>query len=384
MNNDFCHHNEEVSRLWSDFNQGINSRVPMILGFSSRYFMFNNITNPEHITYEDYSSDPELMVRMQMRFAEYERTKIFSDKEMGIPEEGWDLSIDFQNYYEGAWLGCPIRYFEGNVPSAVAFLDDDKKRSIFSKGIPDPFSGIFGIGRDYYEKINSNLSKYSHAGRPVRSFRPLSFLGTDGPFTLFCELRGATNACLDIYEDPEYFTELMDFITTATVSRLKAWRRYLGEPELSTGSGFADDSIAMLSPEQYREFILPYHKRLINELTTGDRPPVSVHLCGDATRHFKTMVDELNVVCFDTGYPVDHPALVQQLGPDIRIYGGPDVAFLHDATPSEIAEKTRSILESVKPYTRKFVLRDANNVAPGTPVENLNAMYAACLKYGEF
>lgn len=383
MTEDFRKHNEEVARLWSDFEQGRNNRVPMILGFSSRYFMFNNITNPEHITYEEYSNDPELMVRMQMRFAEFERTQIYSDKEMGIPEEGWDLYVDFQNYYEAGWLGCPIRYLTDNVPFAAPLLDDDNKRSLFAKGIPDPFSGLMATGRDHYEKINSKLPAYRHAGKPVRSYQPGSFLGTDGPFTLACELRGPTNACVDMLDDPEYFTELLDYITTATVSRIKAWRKYLSVPELTSGFGFADDSIAMLSVQQYRDLVLPFHKRLVRELTTGDRPPVSIHLCGDATRHFNLIAHELNAVSFDTGYPVDHQALVRGLGPDIRINGGPNVAMLHDGTPAMIRNATRSILESVKPYTRKFVLRDANNVAPGTPVENLNVMYSACLEFGQ-
>jgi uroporphyrinogen-III decarboxylase len=384
MATDFRRHNEEVARLWRDFEQGTNARVPMILGFNSRYFMFNHITNPENVTYEEYSSDAELMVRMQMRFLEFERMQIYSDKEMGIPEEGWDLSLDFQNYYEAGWMGCPVRFLKDNVPYAEPLLDDDSKRSLFVKGIPDPFSGLMGIGRDHVERINTKLSAYLHCGKPVRSFRPDSFLGTDGPFTLACELRGPTAACIDMLDDPDYFKELMDYITSATIARIKAWRRYLGMPEKTPEFVFADDSIAMLSTMQYNEYVLPFHKRLVRELTVGERPRVSIHLCGDATRHFRTIVQELNAVSFDTGYPVDHPALVRELGPGIRINGGPDVALLHDGTPSQIIARTRSILESVKPYTRRFVLREANNVAPGTPVENLNAMYAACLEFGRY
>ncbi len=43
--------------------------------------------------------------------------------------------------------------------------------------------------------------------------------------------------------------------------------------------------------------------------------------------------------------------------------------LLRDGSPEEVSTETRRILEG-----GKFVLREANNLAPCTPFENLNAM----------
>jgi len=47
--------------------------------------------------------------------------------------------MDFQNYYEAGWFGSPIESFEDQVADAVPFLNDDNKRMLFDRGLPDPF-----------------------------------------------------------------------------------------------------------------------------------------------------------------------------------------------------------------------------------------------------
>jgi uroporphyrinogen-III decarboxylase len=132
----------------------------------------------------------------------------------------------------------------------------------------------------------------------------------------------------------------------------------------------------------YRERILPYHRRHYAELY--GKGPHSIHLCGDATRHFKTIRDELNVRSFDTGYPVDFGRLRKELGPDVEIYGGPSVPFLRAATPTAAHEETRRILTSGVMEGGRFVLREGNNLAPGIRLENLWAMWDTVHEFGTY
>ncbi|HEY3297326.1 MAG TPA: uroporphyrinogen decarboxylase family protein, partial [Armatimonadota bacterium] len=178
---------------------------------------------------------------------------------------------------------------------------------------------------------------------------------------------------MDFYDDPEYAKELLEFITEATIRRIKAWRRYLGQPEKTPEFAFADDSIQLISEATYREFVLPCHRRLVNELGEGGRG--FIHLCGDASRHFKMLRDELNIYSFDTGFPVDFAWLRKELGLEVEIFGGPHIEFLRTTTPEQVCEKVRSILSSGICQGGKFVLREGNNLAPLTPVENIQAMY---------
>jgi len=128
--------------------------------------------------------------------------------------------------------------------------------------------------------------------------------------------------------------------------------------------------------------VLPYHRRLI--ATFGPEGPNSIHLCGDATRHFKTIRDELKVTSFDTGFPVDHGALRRELGPDVTIQGGPHVELLRTGTPRAVRAEAKRILQSGAMAGGKFILREANNLAPLTPVANVAALYAACKEFGRY
>jgi uroporphyrinogen-III decarboxylase len=122
----------------------------------------------------------------------------------------------------------------------------------------------------------------------------------------------------------------------------------------------------------YREFVLPCHRRILDELTVpgADR---SMHLCGDAQRFFPILQKELGVMSFDTGFPVDFARLYDELLPGTRIYGGPSTGLLLNGTPERIDAEVRRILASgVMGKSRAFVLREGNSLAPGTPFANVN------------
>jgi uroporphyrinogen-III decarboxylase len=378
---DFEAHNREVKEVWEAFQARKPIRVPVILGLNVRYYLFSPWLNPRGITFQEYSEDPDLMIETQLEFQYYVRHNLLQDAEMGMPKDTWPgVGVDLQNYYEAAWFGCPVRYYEGQVPDTEPILTDDRKRMLLDRGIPDPFKdGIMAKNVRFWEYMRERIKDYTFKGLPVAGVGP-SGLGTDGPFTAAANLRGATQICLDIYEDPEYVRELLDYITEATIARIKAWREKLGHDAKPACWGIADDSIQLLSCEAYREFVLPAHKRLLSELAGPG--PHSIHLCGDATRHFKTIRDELNVMAFDTGFPVDFGRLRQDLGPDVQINGGPSIQFLLRATPDEVREEVRRILSTGVAEGGRFVLREGNNLAPGTPVANVSAMYHAAREFG--
>ena len=378
---DFKKHNEEVKAVWDSYNEGKPIRVPMILGVNARFTLLNPELNPRGITFEEYFADPDLQVHVQLQHQHWVRHNLLQDAEMGLPEEGWGVNVDLQNTYDAGWFGCELRFYPDQVPDTAPLLSDDNKRLLFDRGIPDPLrGGLMAKNMDYYEHMNANKDKYSFAGKPVISVSP-SAMETDGPLTVAANVRGATEILLDFYEDPDYARELLNFITEATIVRLKAMREHFGHNMKPECWGFADDSIALISEELYREFVLPCHKRLISELAGAG--PHWIHLCGDATRHFPLLEEELNMRNFDTGFPVDFAWLHKNLKPDTQILGGPSVSFLMTATPEEIEKECRRILFSGI-MGRKFVLREGNNLSPCTPIENTNAMYAAVKKYGVY
>ena len=274
-----------------------------------------------------------------------------------------------------------MHFPESNCPYASPLLDDDNRNLLFDRGIPDPFNDDGWMQRNwrYYDLVRAKMAAgFEFHGRPIVDVRPVG-TGTDGPFTLAVELRGEA-ACLDLVANPDYLHQLMAFLTEATIVRMKAYRKQLGWPEKDKDFSYADDSIALISAEHFREHVLPYHRRLVEAFWTGEGT-LSIHLCGDASRHFPILKDELGVTAFDTGFPIDLHEMRRQLGPDVLLQGGPTAELLRTGPVREIETQTRALLAGPVAQGR-FILHEANNLAPCTPPEHVTAMYETARKYG--
>lgn len=377
---DYRAHNAEVKQVWDSYHAGKPLRMPVILGTNPRIWLLNKSLNTGGISFRDYSLDADVMADVQARYQLYKRTHLIADHEMGLPERGWDLYVDLQNYYEAAWFGAQVDYPDWNVPRSRELFGWDDREMLFEQGIPEPFGGIYARALEMYEKLWNKTGETLLEGLPAAS-AGLPSHGTDGPMTAACNLFGAGNFCLSIYEAPDYAEKLLDFITDATIIRIKAWNKRFRGAEKMPSFGFADDSVALIGTDTYRDLVLPRHKRLVRELSTGEKPN-SIHLCGDASRHFETIRDELGVDSFDTGYPIDPGAVQAKLGPDIKISGGPRADLLLEGTAEQVYAKTVEIIAQVKPLTKLFVMREANNLSPGTPPENAAAMFRAVREHG--
>ncbi|MDR1280683.1 MAG: hypothetical protein LBK99_07655 [Opitutaceae bacterium] len=377
---DFARHNDEIRPLWAALEAGgTPARIPVILGTNTRYFMFNPSANPGRLDFRAYSENPDIMYDTQLRFQRWSRFNLLQDRELGLPDDHWLITPDFQNYIEAAWFGCRIHYIADQVPDTRPDFADAPER-VMEHGLPDPFGGLMSRVLEYHEHFQARATLDTFLGRPVKIATP--FPGTDGPMTVACNLFGPDFVCESLLDDPERLRRLLDFITTATIRRCAAWRKRTGIPvPCNNGFGFADDSIAMISTAAWRDHILPHHRRLCDALSSPASPR-AIHLCGDATRHFPSLQRELNIQSFDTGFPVDFGALRRALGRQAIIQGGPPVQFLLQATPEAVRGAVRDILQSGILDGGRFVLREGNNLAPGTPLENTEALYHAGREFG--
>ena len=392
-------HNAEQREVWTRLWAGDPVRVPVTLGINIRYSMDNPGVNPRGYTFEQYTRRPDVMLELQLAAAKWMRDNVnwYHDAEVGPPENEWAVYIDYQNAYEAAWFGCKMHFAEGQPPDTRPMLADDaKKNLLFDRGIPDPLNdGAMGDIRRHYEQWKARLRTFAFEGKPVRC-TGVSGLGTDGPLVVALNLRGA-EFVTDLYLDPDWAQRLLAYIVEATIVRIEAWRNYLGpdlppdwftKNEMGIKWGFGDDSIELLSVEAYKELILPHHKRLVEHF--GGGPPSAgggpnfIHLCGDVQRLLPTIRDELNVRSIDTGFPIRWETLRDELGDDVMVWGGVPIALLKDGTPDEVAAETRRVLESGIMRGGRFIMREANNLAPGTPLENLRAMYETTKEFGRY
>jgi len=368
---DFTRHNEEVKQVWEAYHEGRPIRVPMVITSVQRIWVLDPQLNRTGITWEVYLNDPDVMFEVSLQHRYYVAHHIPQDAEMGIPAEGWHISLEFGNVYEEAWFGCPIIYPEGQIATTRPLYAGQRGEDVFDRGIPGPFDGFMGKIREYYEYCLEKTRSVEFYGRPVHIDLPVS-LNTDGPLTVANGIRG-TQIFEDMYLREDYYHRLMEFVTTAIIERIRAWRSYLNLDPKPCCGGLADDAIQFISTSLYREKVLPYHRRILEALF-GEGPH-SMHLCGNVQRHFPTLVQELNVHSFDTGFPINFQTLRDQVGEDVEIQGGVPVGLLLTGTSAEVASRTREILESGITRGGRFILKEANDLPPCVPVANLWAMY---------
>lgn len=387
---DFERHNAEVREVWEAYRAGRPIRVPVTVSGSIRNLFQNPEVNDTGYTFEDFFRNPEAQIRCQLSFWRWVLNHWIADREMGTPPGGWQVVVDFQNSYEAGWMGCPLRCSGNDVPDTLEILKQHKER-LYDLEPPDTLRGnLLGRAMEFFEAMQERCPRMEFEGAPVLAPRTIPGEGTDGPFDLAYKMRGATQLCLDMYDDPGYVHALMTFITDNIVRRMKAIREWRWEREPDApdrgeykraGWWFADDACALLSEAQYREFVFPYHKRIVKTFSRG---PISMHLCGDASRHFVFMKEQLGVGSFDTGFPIDFGEVREVLGLDVEVRGGPTIMLLKDGRPAAIRNDVRRICASGIMSGGRFVLREANNLAPGTPIENVVAFYEAGKEFGRY
>jgi len=83
-----------------------------------------------------------------------------------------------------------------------------------------------------------------------------------GPFGISLHLRGMSRLPLDMLEDPEFIQWLMQFILEAKMHWSRERASFLGEPIQPLYMPSDDVSVPMISPQTYRDLVLPIEKKM--------------------------------------------------------------------------------------------------------------------------
>ncbi len=384
---DFAWHNDEVRELWCAFDSRQARRAPCLVGGSISNYFLNPDLNTDRLEFRQFFEDVSIQIRAQLEYQRWQRFHLLCDREMGVPENGWQLATDFQNSWEASWFGCDVVYHPGLIPDTLPMLTGDAGQ-VHDLEDPDPLrDGLVGRAVEFFDAMLEICPSLEHMGAQVKPPASITGEGTDGPFDAAVKMRGP-DVMLDMLAEPDCFHALMDFITRNVIRRIRAlkeyrWRRVPDSPDAGQYRQrffwLADDSVAMLSIEHYREHVLPYHRRIAEEF--AEPGGLHIHLCGDATHLFPCLVEELGVAGFDTGFPVDHGALRRALGPDVLIAGGPTVMLVKDGPVDAIDAEVRRICDSGVLEGGRFYFIAANNMAPRTPVEHVEAFWESVRRW---
>ena len=380
---DFARHNEEVRQVNEAFAAGKPIRVPMRVAGSITNYFHNPELNVNGYTFDQFFTDPEIQIKAQLAYQYWRRHHLLDDTEKGLPDK-WYLGVDFQNSYDASWIGAPMHYQGLLLPDTLPIFDKHKEKLYDMPELVPVDNELIGEGMAFIDYMEEYCKTHTFMDRPIVPPMAYPGEGTDGVLDLAYKLRGAANLLVDMLEDEAYFADLMEWITNNLIHRMKTLRdmhekRWGNRPN---GLYFADDAICMISHEMYREYVLPYHKRIVDAFSGGKK--ISMHICGSNMQHFGGLVRELNVGEFDTGFPIDFDRLRDDVGEGVIINGGPTVMCVKDGTPEEIRSEVKRILASGAARGGRFVMIAANNLAPCTPVENIALMYETVREFGRY
>ena len=132
------------------------------------------------------------------------------------------------------------------------------------------------------------------------------------------------------------------------------------------------------------DYFLPRLVHAIRELGV----PVIYHNCGDAAKIMR-FYNDLEIDCWGYLTPPPYADVVLEealatLRPTLTLRGNIDqVNFLVTATPQQVREKVRQVLETVKPRGN-WILSTTDFIFDGTPYANIHALADAGLEYGVY
>jgi len=185
----------------------------------------------------------------------------------------------------------------------------------------------------------------------------------EGAFALAADLRGDTNLLLDLHDRPEWVKDLLDRLMEVGIAFARA--------QVAAGAhvvGLGDSMGSLVSPRQYREFVLPCEQRVFAAVREAGGVP-RLHICGD-TGHLLADMATSGAAIVDLDWMVDLRRAAEVFGP-----GGPapcgnsdPVAVMLQGTPQDVERCVRACAEKGGP---RHLSAAGCEIPDGTPAENL-------------
>ena len=231
---------------------------------------------------------------------------------------------------EAEAFGCRVKYSDYVVPSIDRHVLQDDKAKLAQLAMPDPYK-------------TARLPGFLEQCEALVRAKPPTAIGAVavGPWTIAMLLRNPETMLLDTFEDPRFIHDVM----RVTTDFCRLW----GEAIVKTGIGLSFSeptaSISLISPDNYREFVAPYHTELVEHFKAR-KVGVTTHICGTTYPIFEDVIGcGFSTFSFDLDQQADPALHVDQLERFMEVARGRAVAIGNvDATKFE--KTTREAMEA--------------------------------------
>ena len=213
---------------------------------------------------------------------------------------------------------------------------------------------VFETVRTVTQALGGRVPLIGFAGAP---FTVASYLVEGGPSRDYLHTKRL------MYEAPAAWRRLMEILVDATA-------RYLNG-QIAAGADAVqlfDSWVGVLSPDDYRAFVLPHVRALIASLAPGT--PV-IHF-GTGTAALLPLMRQAGGDVIGLDWRVDHDAGWSAVGHDVAVQGNLDPAVLL-APPPVIRERVKAILDRAGGRPG-HIFNLGHGVHQETPVDHVRAM----------
>ena len=294
-------------------NGGIPDRTPvfpLLMFFSARHYGIN---------YREFASNGHLLAESQLKIRE-----TFPVDAITACSDAFRVSAD---------LGGKIVFYENTPPGLSEPLV--KNESDFSQLKKPDVAMSKGRMRD---RINATGEM---AGAVKDECMVLGWV--DLPFAEACSLCGVSEFMIMLYEEPALAHKILDFLTDIVIE-FAVLQLEAGAPMIGAG----DAAASLIAAEHYREFALPYEKRVCEAVHRAGGL-LKLHICGNTTHLMQDMIS-LDADLYNVDHLVDFSLALQNYSAAGKAFKGnlnPVSDFLF-ATPEECGERAKSCIQMAK------------------------------------
>lgn len=281
----------------------------------------------------------------------------------------------------------------------VGAVDTDPKVPIDSRYVRDGYGGIWRQDKRPWHLEKPPLAEPTFKGytfpKPESFFRPDwkkdavricaekkdSFLYANlgwGLFERSWNLRGFENALVDAATEPDFYEEMLDWLTGLYLAFVK-YTADLPVDAIMFGDDWGDQRGIILGPERWRKFLKPRWAKIYEAVHDAGKI-VMAHSCGSVAEVLPDII-EMRMDVLESIQPeaagMNPYELKKKHGNRITFWGGlGSQSTIPMGTPADIHAEVKRLKKEMA-RGGGYILAPAKPLQPGTPPENIAACFEA-------
>ncbi|HLC40793.1 MAG TPA: uroporphyrinogen decarboxylase family protein [Methylomirabilota bacterium] len=313
------------------------------------------------LSIEEYCTNPQKAIKAMLNYYErYQPDVVLAYNDLAKEAEA---------------TGCGVKYSDYVVPSIATHVLQEEKARLAKMEIPDP-------------KRDGRLPGFLEVCEGLTAAKLPAATGAVlvGPWTIAMLMRNPEVMLLETFEDPGFIHELMRWTTE--------YCKRFGDEVIKTkiGLSFSEPtaSISLISPDNYREFIAPYHKELVDYFK-AKKVGVTTHICGTTYPIYEDLIQAgFTTISFDLDQQSDPTLHVDQLARFIEVakkravaIGNVDATKFERASKAEIEAEVKRCIDTAARHSG-FILSTSCEIPPRSKPEIVQWFMDAARDYGRY